>query len=209
MKELRVLTRKTPQTRICPNCAKEFAPYKKQTFCQDRCQWAYNARQRRLKKSTTVYLENCVHCQHPIAPPRRNFCSVTCKNLYSNKKAGYKYTHKFRGKNYQNFLGQLVHKAERVRADLNKEKLVALYESQKGLCAITKQPMTFISGKGKIYTNISIDRIDSSKGYELDNVQLVCYIVNIMKNNFSIDELRKWCYNILRGSTNKERNNNG
>lgn len=57
--------------------------------------------------------------------------------------------------------------------------------------------MTTERGEGTVYTNASIDRIDSSKGYTLDNVQLVCNIVNLMKNTLSIDELCDWCKSIV------------
>ena len=82
--------------------------------------------------------------------------------------------------------------------DLTTDMIYSIYEKQEGLCAITKEKMTNISGKGKIKTNISIDRIDSSKPYEEGNIQLVCYIVNIMKNSFTMDELKDWSYKIYK-----------
>lgn len=35
--------------------------------------------------------------------------------------------------------------------------------------------------------NASLDRIDSSKDYTTDNTQLVCWIVNRMKSDFSME----------------------
>ena len=58
--------------------------------------------------------------------------------------------------------------------------------------------MTNLAGSGRINTNISIDRIDSSVGYVRGNVQLVCDIVNRMKQNLSQEELYKWCNRILK-----------
>lgn len=60
--------------------------------------------------------------------------------------------------------------------------------------------MTHIAGSGRVPTNISIDRIDSSKGYLRDNVQFVCDIVNRMKSDMSLPELLFWCGNILRAA---------
>jgi hypothetical protein len=57
--------------------------------------------------------------------------------------------------------------------------------------------MSTIVGKGKHSTNISIDRIDSNKGYTKDNIQLVCAYVNIMKSDKSIEELKYFCQCIL------------
>lgn len=47
-------------------------------------------------------------------------------------------------------------------------------------------------------TNVSIDRIDSSIGYKEDNIQLVCHIVNLMKHDLSIEELKTWCKRIIK-----------
>ncbi len=41
--------------------------------------------------------------------------------------------------------------------------------------------------------NISVDRIDSNKGYTVDNIQLVCAIINRMKMNLSNDEFISLC----------------
>jgi hypothetical protein len=73
------------------------------------------------------------------------------------------------------------------------EDLLALYEAQGGLCAITLIPMTTGIREGRKRTNVSIDRIDSSKGYSLDNIQLVCTIVNLMKLDMTQTEFTKWC----------------
>jgi hypothetical protein len=45
----------------------------------------------------------------------------------------------------------------------------------------------------KFWTNISIDSIFSDIGYEEGNVQLVCYVVNLMKNKMTVEELKFFC----------------
>lgn len=80
--------------------------------------------------------------------------------------------------------------------------LLDLYESQKGFCAISGVEMTYLAGDGRRYTNISIDRIDSSKGYLRDNVQFVCDIVNVMKQQLTKNELLLWCNKIIKHSEN-------
>ena len=45
-----------------------------------------------------------------------------------------------------------------------------------------------------VYT---IDRIDSSKGYTVDNVQWVHKDINLMKNHFSESQLIDFCQRIL------------
>jgi len=67
--------------------------------------------------------------------------------------------------------------------------VLALWEHQCGRCAITGIPMQHIR---KSPYSISIDRIDSSKGYIASNIQLVCYCINLAKNVFSDQEIRQF-----------------
>lgn len=81
--------------------------------------------------------------------------------------------------------------------DFDVTYLQELWEKQQGLCALSKIPMTFIVRKGRIPTNVSIDRIDSTKGYLKENIQLVCMAVNQMKSDLSYTELYKFCKQII------------
>jgi hypothetical protein len=58
--------------------------------------------------------------------------------------------------------------------------------------------MTNVSNNGRILTNLSIDRIDSKKGYIKDNIQFVCMAINQMKSDLTLDELYFFCENILK-----------
>lgn len=40
---------------------------------------------------------------------------------------------------------------------------------------------------------VSVDRLDSSKGYTLENVVLCCAAINRMKMDMTVDEFRRWC----------------
>lgn len=86
--------------------------------------------------------------------------------------------------------------------DINPKYLLELYNNQKGLCAISGVMMTYMRGSGRVYTNISIDRIDNSKGYIKGNVHLVCDVVNFMKHTLTINELIEWCKLIIKLNTN-------
>jgi hypothetical protein len=61
--------------------------------------------------------------------------------------------------------------------------------------------MTSLSNTGRILTNLSIDRIDSKKGYIKDNIQFVCMAVNQMKSDLTLDELYFFCESILKNKT--------
>ena len=71
--------------------------------------------------------------------------------------------------------------------------VMKLYDKQDGKCAVSGIPMTLYSKLGAYSTGVSIDRIDSSKGYVKDNIQLVCIIVNTMKTAMSTDEFLNIC----------------
>nr|QBK93324.1 MAG: hypothetical protein LCPAC404_00280 [Pithovirus LCPAC404] len=88
---------------------------------------------------------------------------------------------------------------------ITKSDIINLFNEQKGLCALTGMKMTHIrifrsswikKCDKRYYRNLSVDRIDSKKGYCLDNIQLVCYKVNNMKLNFSQDFFINACTEI-------------
>jgi hypothetical protein len=67
--------------------------------------------------------------------------------------------------------------------------------------------MTYEQSGGRCSSNISIDRIDSEKGYEPENVQLVCSVVNTMKMQYSEEELIAWCRAIVEKADNAAKKN--
>lgn len=80
--------------------------------------------------------------------------------------------------------------------DIDLEYLMYLWNKQEGKCALTGLQMTYAFYKGRVNTNVSIDRIDSSKGYTKDNIQLVCMAANQMKNDLTMEELLDMCERI-------------
>lgn len=99
------------------------------------------------------------------------------------------------------FLSGIYNHAAKRKQDLGFDidigYLMAVFQQQSGRCALSGVEMTYAAGAGRVSTNISIDRIDSSKGYLRGNVQLVCDIVNRMKSDMSETELVSWCRKIL------------
>lgn len=100
----------------------------------------------------------------------------------------------------------LQHAKGRKRAelgfDLDIEYCIELLNNQNHKCAISGVSMTTITGEGQVNTNISIDRIDSSKGYVKGNIQFVCRIINIMKTNLSSSDFLEWCNIIVNNNKN-------
>lgn len=68
---------------------------------------------------------------------------------------------------------------------------VNLFESQNGKCALTGLILT-CSGDFNDIT-ASLDRVDNSKGYTIDNIQFVHKDVNMMRGTLSLDRLIELC----------------
>lgn len=108
---------------------------------------------------------------------------------------------KVRKETLSGFLDALIH-ASRHSAKVNSYKfnigsnfLYELYKKQNGLCALSGIKLTILSNRTKRINNfnISIDRIDSSKGYTKDNIHLVCASINVMKLDHSTKEFVDLC----------------
>jgi hypothetical protein len=65
--------------------------------------------------------------------------------------------------------------------------LIDLYGAQDGKCALSGLQMMHTLGN---HASISIDRIDSKRGYLVGNVQLVCQFINLGKNRHTNDEVK-------------------
>tara|TARA_X000001036_G_C20651320_1_gene795110 strand:- start:637 stop:1101 length:465 start_codon:yes stop_codon:yes gene_type:complete len=73
------------------------------------------------------------------------------------------------------------------------EDVLELWEKQEGRCALSGVFLTHHKdGLGKKDYNASLDRISQNGGYTPDNVQLVCFRVNIMKHNLTEDLFYWW-----------------
>lgn len=69
------------------------------------------------------------------------------------------------------------------------------------VCPILEVPFVY-GDKGDYSYSPSIDRIDNSKGYVKGNIQIISMKANTMKNSATLEELYKFCKNILRYSPN-------
>jgi hypothetical protein len=70
----------------------------------------------------------------------------------------------------------------------------ALFETQERRCAMTGVPISLHPSSMEAGANTaSLDRIDSKKGYTVENVQWVHVVVNMMKQTLSNQDLVSWC----------------
>lgn len=73
------------------------------------------------------------------------------------------------------------------------EDMDVLFTKQNGKCVYTGEQLTIGMGKNKSRFNASLDRIDSSKGYIIDNIQFVTKNINMMKQKFSHNQFTELC----------------
>ena len=80
------------------------------------------------------------------------------------------------------------------------EYLVALYEQQRGICAISQLPMHITLDQSDL--SVSPDRIDVTKGYIGGNVRLVCARVNLMRGALDDHDFVWWCRAVVNSNGN-------
>jgi hypothetical protein len=79
---------------------------------------------------------------------------------------------------------------------LTPQQAFEIGQNQKWRCAITKKKLEFtrggthFGGKWCNPLSCSIDRIDNSKGYTKDNVQLVTWACNRARGNLSVEDFK-------------------
>lgn len=91
-------------------------------------------------------------------------------------------------------------KSGRIKCNITEELIMQLWEKQKGICVLSGEKMNWMSGSDNL---LSIDRIDSINGnYVEGEIQLICYRVNIMKQQLGDKIFIEWCEKIAlyRGS---------
>lgn len=106
------------------------------------------------------------------------------------------------GKITKSFWTPIVKQAHRrgIPFEITREEAWNLFTNQGRKCKLTGLDITFSSNIrdqcGKQTT--SLDRIDSTKGYTLGNVQWVHKTINIMKNTLSNDKFLEWCELVVK-----------
>jgi hypothetical protein len=133
-----------------------------------------------------------------------------CKKCISVKQASYhkrtwgeeklKYTAFKRTKSVRSYLQYLRSKAvqrKKCSEVISLDALELLWQMQNGQCALTGWPMTMELANGVVPTNCSLDRIDSSIGYVVGNVQLVCRAANVAKHDLLPKDFIQLCKAVL------------
>jgi hypothetical protein len=98
------------------------------------------------------------------------------------------------GKIYRCFFNEIKAKAKarEIKFNLSIDDIWKIYEKQNGKCALSGVEIKF-ANKAKLPNTASLDRIDSSKHYTIENIQWVHKDVNRMKMDMSQDEFINYC----------------
>ena len=128
-------------------------------------------------------------------------CQKTCKPCKAQKSKEYRKAYPERDKaskaasNEKNYLRVLIEqtrcsaKARDLEHKLELKDLAQKWDDQEGRCYWFNVPMTKIANE---MTKVSVDRLDITKGYTVENTVLTCMSANFARNRFSVDEWQRF-----------------
>jgi hypothetical protein len=97
--------------------------------------------------------------------------------------------------------------------EVTAQELWDLFEFQEHKCALSGVPITLTteineqSNINREKVTASLDRVDNSKGYTIDNVQWVHKTINAMRRQYSIKEYLDWCELVYKNTRGQDNNN--
>lgn len=206
--------------RVCLNCNATFtrqkqhvARFRQRKFCSWECSRLYKRRERYDDQGN----KQCCECQQwkPISSfhlmNNGATTSIRCKPCgfktlrawgHANKDKVLLAQRRRRNDLHKKLKVLLVAARSRAKAngipfDLTADHVFNLWETQKGLCFYTDEPMTNINGRGKSDTNVSLDRMNPILGYTQGNVVLCQRKINTIKQDLTADEFYSLAERIL------------
>lgn len=87
-------------------------------------------------------------------------------------------------------------KRRNIQINISKEQAVDQFKKQNGICALSGLNLILARNYKDLKSGIqtaSLDRIDSSRGYTVDNIQWLHKFVNTLKFNTKEDDFVKFC----------------
>ena len=109
-----------------------------------------------------------------------------------------------------NSLFHTIRRNARIRGielNLSKEEFIDWWKRQEQICSYCDIPvsrLSIVDRKKKLSQRLSIDRLDNSKGYSIENITLSCLQCNFIKSNlFSFAEMREIGQRFIKPKWNK------
>lgn len=177
----------------CSNCSKDktldsfYKNKDKYSSMCIKCMNEYHNSSKNYKRTTLINEKLCPGCK--IIKPIDNFSSnkmnLNGLQTYCKKCAKEKIIDKnIKLSVFEKFVPHLFKQCKtnadtrEIKFEITEKDIYDLYEKQNGKCAYTNLELKFIINDPH---SMSIDRINSDKDYTIDNIQLVCSIINKMK----------------------------
>ena len=143
------------------------------------------------------YYKSCPECGEMQSYLRKNYAEHSlklnklCKKCSNNKPENNAHKGFYKGVLRASFVHKYKSGAETrgIEWDLEFEHLADLLIQQDFKCALTGIPLDAMN----ISNNASLDRIDSSKGYVMGNVQWVVSEINMMKQQYTQERFIELC----------------
>lgn len=138
----------------------------------------------------------CKSCDNERAKQRYHSLSRDAKQHYkdnANKK--YREWVKENTLQYRLLSARNRAKYKNIEFSITIEHLEALWEQQEGKCFYTGVNMVNCN-EGDL--SVSIDRVDSTKGYTEDNTVLCAWKINVMKNDQSLSQLLEYAQLLIK-----------
>lgn len=186
---------------ICAKCCKEHdCSFGIGAYCSRFCNSVVTKKEENIPKTKICSDENCpfAGAEQPIVNfykrSGRSTIKSKCKNCEMND------NRKYRSTLYGCIKKALLAAKQRARKynrelNITFDDALKIYNSQNGKCAISGETLTTMIGDGKgtkTHSNMSLDRIDSSKGYSIDNVQWVAIWIQIAKSDWNQNDFESW-----------------
>lgn len=97
-------------------------------------------------------------------------------------------------------------KLKDIELSITIEQAWEVYINQNRKCALTGLDLCFVKvyNKERQNQNASLDRIDSSKGYTIDNIQWVHKDINRMKSDFEQNLFIEYCKLVVKNSQKED-----
>lgn len=157
---------------------------------------------------------NCVCCgkeifykKHKFSQIKHHTCSRSCRNeMIKTLYKGDENPRALKLNKIEKFFYDRIYTIKR-RSDikgwefnLTYKDLLEIYEKQGKCCYYTKLPLRLFGPKN--YDTLSVDRIDSNKGYSKDNIVLALLCVNMFKSNYDLKDMKEVFKSLEMGYNN-------